>query len=134
MGSSPAASISSSTAPPQAFPSFRPASCARSPSSTSAISPSLPDVQFLGVAAGMPQIPEMSSWIGLVAPAGTPPEIVAKIHDGVVKAYADPAVAEKLDRAGINAVTTTPAEFDKFVRDETAHWTKVFKESGVKFD
>ena len=95
---------------------------------------SLPDVQFLGIAAGMPQIPEMSSWIGLVAPAGTPPDLVAKIHDGVVKAYTDPAVAEKLDRAGINAVTATPAEFDKFVRDETAHWTKVFKESGVKFD
>jgi len=94
----------------------------------------LPNVQFLGVAAAMPQIPEMSSWIGLVAPTGTPPEIVAKIHDGVVKAYADPAVAEKLDRAGINAVTTTPAEFDTFVRDERTHWTKVFKESGVKFD
>ena len=45
-----------------------------------------------------------------------------------------PAVAEKLDRAGINAVTTTPAEFDKFYRDEAAHWTKVFKDSGMKFD
>jgi len=92
----------------------------------------LPDLQFLGTA--MPQIQEMSSWIGLVAPAGTPPEIVAKIHDGVVKAYADPAIAEKLDRAGINAVTTTPAEFSKFIHEETAHWTKVFKETGVKFD
>jgi tripartite-type tricarboxylate transporter receptor subunit TctC len=94
---------------------------------------SLPDLKPLSVAAGMPQIPEMSSWIGLVAPAGTPPEVVAKIRDGVVKAYADPAVAEKLDRAGINAVTTTPAEFDKFFRDEAAHWTRVFKESGIKF-
>ena len=92
----------------------------------------LPDLQFLGTA--MPQIQEMSSWIGLVAPAGTPPEIVAKIHDGVVKAYADPAIAEKLDRAGINAVTTTPAEFSKFIHDETAHWARVFKETGVKFD
>jgi tripartite-type tricarboxylate transporter receptor subunit TctC len=91
----------------------------------------LPNLPFLGTV--MPQIPEMSSWIGLIAPAGTPPEIVAKIHDGVVKAYADPAVAEKLDRAGINAVTTTPAEFDKFVQTERTHWTKVSKESGVKF-
>ena len=94
---------------------------------------SLPDLQPLSVAAGAPQIPEMSSWIGLVAPAGTPPEIVAKIHDGVVNAYADREVAQKLERAGINAVTTTPAEFDKFFRDEAAHWTKVFKESGIKF-
>jgi tripartite-type tricarboxylate transporter receptor subunit TctC len=93
----------------------------------------LPNVEFLATAAGLPQIPEMSSWIGLVAPAGTPPEVVRKIHEGVVKAYADPAVAERLDKAGINAVTTTPAEFDKFFRDEAAHWTKVFKESGIKF-
>ncbi len=95
---------------------------------------SLPDLQPLSVAAGLPQIPEMSSWIGLVAPAGTPPDILAKIQDGVVKAYADPAVAEKLDRAGINAVTTTPAEFDKFYRDEAVHWTRVFRDSGIKFD
>ncbi len=94
---------------------------------------SLPDLQPLSVAASAPQIPEMSSWIGLVAPAGTPPEIVAKIHAGVVKAYADPETAAKLDRAGINAVTTTPAEFDKFFRNEAAHWTRVFKESGIKF-
>jgi tripartite-type tricarboxylate transporter receptor subunit TctC len=94
---------------------------------------SLPDLQPLSVAAGLPQIPEMSSWIGFVAPAGTPPAILAKIHQGVVKAYADPAVAEKLERAGINAVTTTPAEFDKFFRTEAAHWTKVFKDSGIKF-
>jgi tripartite-type tricarboxylate transporter receptor subunit TctC len=95
---------------------------------------SLPDLQPLSVAAGLPQIPEMSSWIGFVAPAGTPPAIVAKIHQGVVKAYADPAVAEKLERAGINAVTTTPAEFDQFFRAEATHWTKVFKDSGIKFD
>ena len=94
----------------------------------------LPDVQFLGTAAGMPQLPEMSSWIGLVAPAGTPPEVADKIHREVVRIYADPAVAAQLDRAGINAVTSTPAEFDKFIRDETAHWTKVFKDSGIKFD
>ncbi len=95
---------------------------------------SLPDVQPLSVAAGLPQIPEMSSWIGLVAPAGTPPEIVDKIQREVTRIYADPAVAGQLDRAGINAVTTTPAEFDKFFRDEAAHWTRVFKETGIKFD
>ena len=95
---------------------------------------SLPDLQPLSVAAGLPQIPEMSSWIGLVAPAGTPPEIVEKIQREVTRIYADPAVASQMDRAGINAVTTTPAEFDKFFRDEAAHWTRVFKESGIKFD
>jgi len=94
----------------------------------------LADVQPLSVAAGLPQIPEMSSWIGLVAPAGTPTAIVDKIQREVTRIYSDPAVASQLERSGINPVTTTPAEFDKFFRDEAAHWTKVFKDSGVKFD
>jgi tripartite-type tricarboxylate transporter receptor subunit TctC len=93
---------------------------------------SLPDVPFIADASGLP-LPEMSSWIGLVAPAGTPPEIVSKLQREVARIYADSAVAAQLDRAGINAVTTTPAEFDKFFRDEAAHWTKAFKASGIKF-
>ena len=68
----------------------------------------LPDIQPLSVAANLPQLDEMSSWIGLVAPAGTPPPIVDKIHREVVRAYADPVVADRLDKAGIAAVTTTP--------------------------
>jgi tripartite-type tricarboxylate transporter receptor subunit TctC len=94
----------------------------------------LPDLPSLADAAGMPALEEMSSWIGLVAPAGTPPAIVAKIHRQVVAAYADPAVSERLDRAGINAVTTTPAEFDAFIRSEVTRWSKAFKESGIKLD
>jgi tripartite-type tricarboxylate transporter receptor subunit TctC len=94
----------------------------------------LPDLPSLADAAGMPALEEMSSWIGLVAPAGTPPDIVAKIHRQVVAAYADPAVAERLDRAGINAVTTTPAEFDAFIRSEVTRWSKAYKDSGIKLD
>jgi tripartite-type tricarboxylate transporter receptor subunit TctC len=76
----------------------------------------------------------MSSWIGLVAPAGTPPAIVQKIHADVVRAMADAAVADRLEKAGILAVTTTPAEFEKYFRDEAERWTKVYKESGIKLD
>ncbi len=94
---------------------------------------SLPDVKFLGEVAGLP-LPEMSSWIGLVAPAGTPPAVVKKIHDDVVRAMADAAVADRLEKAGILAVTTTPQEVDKYFRDEAVRWTKVYKESGIKLD
>jgi len=94
----------------------------------------LPDLKPLSVAAGLPKLEEMSSWIGLVAPAGTPKEIVAKIHDAVVKAYADPVVADRLDKAGINAVTTTPGEFDAFFREEAKRWTTFYKESGIKLN
>lgn len=94
---------------------------------------SLPDLKPLSEAAGLP-IDEMSSWIGLVAPAGTPPAIVDKIQREVVRIYADPEVASRLDKAGITPVTTTPAEFDTFFRAEAARWTKVYKDSGIKLD
>jgi tripartite-type tricarboxylate transporter receptor subunit TctC len=94
----------------------------------------LPDLQPLSVAAGLPQIGEMSSWIGLVAPAGTPPAIVQKIQQDVVRAYADAAVADRLEKAGIFAVTTTPKEFDAFFRSEAERWTKIYKDSGIKLD
>ena len=61
------------------------------------------------------RVDEMSSWIGLVAPAGTPPAIVQKIHADVVRAMADAAVADRLEKAGILAVTTTPAEFEQIL-------------------
>jgi len=95
--------------------------------------PTLPDLKPLSEASGLP-IDEMSSWIGLVAPAGTPPAIVQKIHADVVRAMADAAVADRLEKAGILAVTTTPAEFEKYFRDEAERWTKVYKESGIKLD
>jgi tripartite-type tricarboxylate transporter receptor subunit TctC len=96
--------------------------------------PVLPDLQPLGIAAGLPQLEDMSSWIGLVAPAGTPGPIVDKLAREIVAIYADPAVAERLEKAGITAATSTPAEFDAFFRAEAKRWTDVFKESGIKLE
>lgn len=93
----------------------------------------LPDVKPLSEASGL-SIDEMSSWIGLVAPAGTPPAVVQKIYADVVRATADAGVADRLEKAGILAVTTPPAEFDKYFRDEAERWAKVYKESGIKLD
>jgi len=92
----------------------------------------LPDLQTLAVAADLPHLEDISSWIGLVAPAGTPPAIIDKIHKEVVRIYADPESAQRLDKAGINAVASTPAEFDSFFRSEAVRWTTIFKESGIK--
>ena len=95
--------------------------------------PPLPEIKPLAEASGLP-IDEMSSWIGLVAPAGTPPAIVEKLYREVVKVYADPVVADRLEKAGITAVTTTPAEFDAYFRAEAERWTRIYKESGIKLD
>jgi len=96
--------------------------------------PVLPDLQPLAVAAGLPQLEDMSSWIGLVAPAGTPRAVVDKIAREVATIYADRAVAERLEKAGITAATSTPAEFDAFFRAEAKRWTEVFRESGIKLE
>jgi tripartite-type tricarboxylate transporter receptor subunit TctC len=96
--------------------------------------PQLPDVPPLSVAAGMPALEDMSSWIAFVAPAGTPRAVIDKLHAEVVRIYADPAIADKLDKAGINAVSSTPEELDAFFRKEAVRWEKAFKDSGIKLD
>jgi len=96
--------------------------------------PVLPDLQPLAVAAGLAELEDMSSWIGLVAPAGTPRAVVDKIAREIAAIYADPVVAGRLEQAGITAVTSTPGEFDAYFRAEAARWTKVFRESGIKLD
>jgi len=96
--------------------------------------PVLPDLQPLAVAAGLAELEDMSSWIGLVAPAGTPQPVVDKIAREIAAIYADPVVAGRLEQAGITAVTSTPPEFDAYFRAEAARWARVFRESGIKLD
>src|SRR5262249_6425338 len=96
--------------------------------------PALPQIRPLAVEAGIPALDDISTWIGLVAPAGTPRSIVDKIQREVVKMYADPVIAEKLEKSGISAVSSTPEEFDAFVRKELDRWDRVFKDSGIKLN
>jgi tripartite-type tricarboxylate transporter receptor subunit TctC len=96
--------------------------------------PALPDVRPLAVEAGIPALDDISTWIGFVAPAGTPRAIVDKIQREVVTMYADPVIAEKLEKAGIITATSTPEEFDAFVRKELYRWGQVFKESGIQLN
>jgi tripartite-type tricarboxylate transporter receptor subunit TctC len=96
--------------------------------------PALPDVQPLSVVAGMPAVDDISTWIGFVAPAGTPRPIIDKFQREVVKMYADPVIAEKLEKSGISAVASTPEELDAFIRKETARWGQVFKDSGIQLN
>ena len=92
----------------------------------------LPNLKPLAEAADLPELGEMSTWVGLFAPAGTPAAIVDKIHREVVAVYKDPEVLTRLDKAGISPVTMPPKEFDAFFRAEAVKWAKVFKDSGIK--
>jgi tripartite-type tricarboxylate transporter receptor subunit TctC len=96
--------------------------------------PALPEVRPLAVEAGIPALDDISTWIGLVAPAGTPRAIVDKVQREVVNIYADPVIGEKLEKSGISTVSSTPEEFEAFVRKELDRWNRVFKDSGIKLN
>ena len=98
-------------------------------------SPALPDVPTVEQAGG-PALKgfEASSWFGLLAPAGTAPEIVNRIQQGVAKALNTPAVKEKLLAQGAVPGGDTPQQFSAFINVEHKKWAQVVKASGAKVD
>ena len=94
--------------------------------------PALPDVPTLAE-SGLPGF-EASSWFGILAPAGTPAPIVAKLNAEIAKWLATPEAKEKLAKQGANAAGGTPDDFAKHIAAETAKWAKVVKDSGAKID
>jgi tripartite-type tricarboxylate transporter receptor subunit TctC len=95
-------------------------------------SPILPDTPTIAE-AGLKDV-DVSIWLGLFAPVGTPPEIVARINAEVNKVLQMLDIREKLGGQGIAPAGGTAESFAAFVRDDYARWGKVVKESGVKVD
>jgi len=77
---------------------------------------------------------EASSWFGLLAPAGTPADIVNRIQQEVAKSLNTPVIKEKLLAQGAIPSGNTPAEFAKLIDAEHKKWAKVVKDSGAKVD
>ena len=77
---------------------------------------------------------EASSWFGLLAPAGTPADVVLRLQQETAKAMALPAMKERLLSQGANPGGMAPAEFVKFIDAETKKWAVVVKASGAKID
>jgi len=100
-------------------------------------SPAVPGVpiiaQYANAGNGLANF-EASSWFGILAPAGTPKDIVNKLQQEIAKSLASPAIKEKLVAQGADPVGNTPEEFAVHIRDETAKWAKVVKVSGAKVD
>jgi tripartite-type tricarboxylate transporter receptor subunit TctC len=103
---------------------------------TSAVrSSALPDVPTVEEAGGpMLKGYEASSWFGLLAPAGTPKDVVDRLQVESAKALATPAMRERLQSQGAVPSGITSAEFARYIADETAKWAKVVKASGAKVD
>ena len=89
----------------------------------------LPDVPTVAE-AGVPGY-EAIEWNGVMVPAGTPPAVVRRIHQALVKALAIPAVKERIVQIGSDPVGNSPEEFTAFIKSEIAAWAKVIKEVGI---
>jgi tripartite-type tricarboxylate transporter receptor subunit TctC len=92
--------------------------------------PSLPDVPTfdeLGLKGY-----ESIGWYGVVAPAGTPPDIVKKLNEVFVETLKEPEVAARIRSVGAEPSPMTPAQFDAFIKAETAKWADVIKKAGIK--
>jgi tripartite-type tricarboxylate transporter receptor subunit TctC len=72
------------------------------------------------------------NWWGVLVPAGTPQAVVRKLNADTVKALADPEVKKKFADLGVEAVSSTPAQFDKFIKAEMAKYAKLIKEANIK--
>ncbi|MBI3370609.1 MAG: tripartite tricarboxylate transporter substrate binding protein [Betaproteobacteria bacterium] len=94
----------------------------------SPVAPNLPTV-----AQTLPGF-EALQWFGILMPAGTPRDIVSRLNAEIVKILRLPEVRERLQSMGIEVAGNTPGEFAAFMRDETAKWGRIVKESGAKID
>jgi tripartite-type tricarboxylate transporter receptor subunit TctC len=95
-------------------------------------SPQLPDVPTVAE-AGVPGY-EAYVWMGLLAPKGTPPAIIDRLHRELGAVLATDEVKRYMDGAGIEIVGSTPSQFGAFFRAEKALWAKVIHETGAKID
>jgi tripartite-type tricarboxylate transporter receptor subunit TctC len=92
---------------------------------------SLPDVPT--IAETLPGY-EAVSWGGVMAPAGTPPEVIKRLNTEINRILKMPEVSEKLESLGAIIVGSTPEEFGAYVKSEIEKWGKVARENNVSLD
>ncbi len=105
-------------------------------------------IKVLGMAsekrtAGAPEVPTLTesgvpvvggTWVGLLAPAGTPRPVVEKLARAAAAAIRRPEIKERFLQLGIDPVGGSPAEFTQFLKDEVAKWAKVIRDANVRID
>ena len=91
--------------------------------------PSMPDLP--SISETLPGF-DVKNWIGLFAPAGTPPAVVKKLHDEVSKIIQQPSVQKKLESEGAKYYAMSPEAFGTFQKKESVRWGKIIKSAGIK--
>ena len=92
----------------------------------------VPDIPTVAE-AGVPGY-EAIEWNGVMVPTGTPPAVINRLHQAIVKAVAIPEVKERVTGLGADLVGNTPDEFRAFLKNELATWSRVVKEVGMRID
>lgn len=95
----------------------------------SPLAPEIPTVAEAGVPGYEQQV-----WFGVLAPAGTPRDIIARLNTEIVRILNSREVKERFGKQGVEVRTTSPDEFSVFLRSEVTRWAKVIKDSGIKAD
>ncbi|MCA3188698.1 MULTISPECIES: tripartite tricarboxylate transporter substrate binding protein [unclassified Cupriavidus] len=95
-------------------------------------SPQFPGVPTVAE-AGVPGY-DVTNWYGLVAPAGTPPEVIAQLNRALVKVMADPEIRHRLAISGMDATSDTPQQFAKLLDSERTRWGDLIRRAGIQGD
>jgi tripartite-type tricarboxylate transporter receptor subunit TctC len=77
---------------------------------------------------------EVTTWYGILAPAGTPREIVTRLNGELVKIIAMPDTKEKMQNAGFEPLSSTPEKFAEFIKTEIVRWGKVIKDANISIE
>jgi len=102
------------------------------PSAKISMAPALPDVPTIA-SAGFPGF-EAKEWYGLVAPAGTPVPIVARLNREIVRIMHLPDISARMAEQGAEIVADSPEEFGAFIKTELAKWTRIVRETGMRLE
>jgi len=92
-----------------------------------ALLPNVPTMAEAGVRAY-----SLTNWFGLLAPAGTPKDVVTKVHSDVVKVLSDPELRKKIAEMGADVVGNSPEEFGAWMRAESAQWAEIIKSANIR--
>jgi hypothetical protein len=91
----------------------------------------LPDLPTIAEAANLPGF-EVSAWMGVFAPAGTPPAVVTQLNGALQKLLAAPDIRERFAGLGAEPLASSPEEFSAHIRSEMAKWSQLVKAAGIK--
>lgn len=95
--------------------------------------PTMPDIPTVAEAANLDGF-DISTWFGILAPAGTPADIVRKLHGAIVEVVSTPEMRARLANEGLEPLSNTPEAFARYIREQEAKWARLVKASGARID